>query len=166
MCAIVVTLAPWAQVTAIIQRLHADAKTVQLDDYIYGPMRSLSNDKSKIRVLKIDVEGYEGDVLKTLTTALTRHDVENILFECIPYIQGLAQAQTAFALLRDHGYSIAECPFTYAEGVRNVKRPFIRNVSMALSERQVDSMLQRMYEIGLAGRAQVCLGPHKRQILH
>lgn len=124
-----------------------EAKTVQLDNFMYGPMRSFS--KSKIRVLKIDVEGYEGEVLKTMKMALKKHDVENILFECIPYIHGLADAKAAFGLLHSHGYSIAEAPFTYAEGVRDVKRPFIRNVTAPLLESEVEVLLQHMYDVGM-----------------
>ena len=58
-----------------------DVKTVQLDNFMYGPMKSFS--KSKIRVLKVDVEGFDGDVLKTMSQVFEKNDVENILFESI-----------------------------------------------------------------------------------
>lgn len=125
-----------------------EVKTVQLDNFMYGPMKSFS--KTKIRVLKVDVEGFEGDVLKTMSQVFEKNDVENILFESIPYIHGLDEAKAAFDLLFKNGFSVAECPFTFAEGIRDVTRPFIKNVTSTLTQNQVNVLLDGMYEVGVS----------------
>lgn len=125
-----------------------EVKTVQLDNFMYGPMKSFR--KNKIRVLKVDVEGFEGDVLKTMSQVFEKNDVENILFESIPHIHGLEEAKAAFDLLFRHGFSIAECPFTFAEGIRDVARPFIKNVTSPLTQDQVNRLLKDMYDVGVS----------------
>ena len=54
--------------------------------------------------------------------------MENILFEMIPHVMGLEANIKAVRLLVASGYAVAECPFSFLEGVRQVDKPFIKQV--------------------------------------
>jgi hypothetical protein len=44
-------------------------------------------------------------------------------------------------------YSIAECPFTFAEGVREINRPYIRKVE-PLDKDGISKVLRSMTQVG------------------
>ena len=126
-----------------------EVKTVQLDNFMYGPMKSFR--KNKIRVLKVDVEGFEGDVLKTMSV-FEKNDVENILFESIPHIHGLEEAKATVleAFPSDMASPLQSAPSPFAEGIRDVARPFIKNVTSPLTQDQVNRLLKDMYDVGVS----------------
>jgi FkbM family methyltransferase len=114
-----------------------EMNTVNLDSFIFGTSDNENNNSnnssriipgSNIRVLKIDSEGYESDVLATMTDILKKQTAENILFEMIPHIMGLEKNINAVTKIFNAGYHVAECPFSFLEGVRKVDKPFIKQV--------------------------------------
>ncbi len=103
---------------------------VSLDDFVMGPMgKQMTQGKQRIRVMKVDVEGFEGDAFASMKGLLEKHLVDNILFELIPYIRGADEAKGIVRTLHEYGYSLAESPFAFLEGVRDVDRPYIKKVA-------------------------------------
>jgi FkbM family methyltransferase len=110
-----------------------EMNTVHLDAFVYGTATRQVNvtrtvPGHTIRVLKIDSEGYESDVIATMGIILKTKTAENILFEMIPHVMGLDANIIAVKALFQAGYSVAECPFQFLEGVRQVNKPFIKEV--------------------------------------
>ena len=122
-------------------------KAVQLDEYWYGPMSAHSAGKQKIRVLKIDVEGFEGDVFDSMRGLLGKQVPENIIFELIPYKRGAAESKAIIKMLVDHNYTIAESPFAFLEGVRDIDRPYIKKV-VPMNNEQAFAMIDEMQKMG------------------
>jgi len=122
--------------------------SVSLDEFVLGPMgKGLSMGKQRIRVLKVDVEGYEGDVFESMTQLLQRHLVDNVLFELIPYIRGAEESKSIVRLLHQYNYTLAESPFAFLEGVRNIDKPFIKKV-IPMGEQQAFDMIADMHKMG------------------
>ena len=98
-------------------------------------------------MLKVDVEGYEGDVFESMTQLLQRHLVDNVLFELIPYIRGAEESKSIVKLLHQYNYTLAESPFAFLEGVRNIDKPFIKKV-IPMGEQQAFDMIADMHKMG------------------
>ena len=60
--------------------------------------------QARIRVMKVDVEGYEAGVFASMAQILSKKAVDNILFEIVPYINGLERNEAIFAQLLEAGY--------------------------------------------------------------
>jgi len=128
-------------------------RTVQLDSFMYGAADNACADTvvrtvsgNRIRVLKIDSEGYESDVLMTMNRILAKKDVDNILFEMIPHVRGLNVSVTMLHTLVNAGYYLAECPFSFLEGVRKVDKPFIKRV-VPIDIKQAEQLCAQMYDV-------------------
>jgi hypothetical protein len=100
-----------------------------------------------MQVLKIDAEGFECDVIKTMPMILSNGDVEHILFEMIPHVQGMEENMKAMENLLDMGYVIAECPFSFLEGVRDITQPWIKKVVPLEGKDGVKVLLQQMHDV-------------------
>lgn len=81
-----------------------------------------------IRLMKIDVEGFEADVLSTAQHLLRRDLVENILFELTPFDMGLKKNVDMLLMLVENGFFLAELPFFAWKYVRDRRRPFYSKV--------------------------------------
>ncbi len=65
--------------------------------------------KNKIKLIKIDVEGYEYDVLKGLSGLLKRNKPQNFLIEYSPYFYNFFNKEISFNilnLLNENGYHV------------------------------------------------------------
>ena len=106
-----------------------------------------TSSESTMQVLKIDAEGFECDVIKTMPMILSNGDVEHILFEMIPHVQGMEENMKAMENLLDMGYVIAECPFSFLEGVRDITQPWIKKVVPLEGKDGVKVLLQQMHDV-------------------
>ncbi len=132
----------------------AKRETIQLDAFMLGSFQEQIPTKSTnisrilpgntIRVLKIDAEGYESDVIGTMQQILSRKLVDNVLFEMMPHILGLESNLKALKALTDAGYHLAESPFAFLEGVRNVHKPYIKRV-VPLSLPAAEELVTKMF---------------------
>lgn len=123
-------------------------QAVSLDDFVLGPMgKGFAMGKQRIRVLKVDVEGYEGDVFETMRQLLQRHLVDNVLFELIPYIRGAEESKGIVKMLHEYNYTLAESPFAFLEGVRDVDKPYIKRV-VPMTEKEAFGMIDDMQKMG------------------
>lgn len=109
--------------------------TLQLDGVFgFGPSAHASTFRhhtgraTRIRVLKVDTEGYEGDVLSTAETLLSRRLIDNILVEVTPHTRGVNATMDMLATLARHGYSFAQTPFYSWRALRNNSYPFDRQI--------------------------------------
>ena len=75
-----------------------------------------------IRFVKIDVEGFEGEVLRGATDLLRESPPDAILFEVNRY-QGRASNHPAFAALMEHGYRFFAIPRTFVRVRPRVMSP-------------------------------------------
>ena len=91
-------------------RLSIAAKAVNdLDPEFVVPMIQVGQLMDKrgdqhIRLIKIDVEGYEPNVVKGVACRLP--DIENIVLEILPESMELAETKSMLTTLRDHGYEL------------------------------------------------------------
>ena len=128
-------------------------QTVQLDAFMYGEEGAVHGGEvvrtvpgKNIRVMKIDAEGFENDVLMTMKQILAKKDVDNILFEMIPHVNGLLANHKMLRDLVDAGYYLAECPFSFLEGVRKVEAPFIKQV-VPMNISQAEHLITTMHGV-------------------
>lgn len=105
--------------------------TANLDGLFgYGPhsamveWRKNTRHATRLRVLKIDTEGYEYDVMDSASVLLSKGLVDNVLFEVSPFINGI---ETNFAMmerLASFGYKFAHLPYYNWRHVSNFTHPF------------------------------------------
>ena len=118
----------------VFKHMCANTTTYRLDDLVsFGVDTKMSIRKhakgTRIRVLKIDTEGYEPDVIMTGIELLRRRIIDNVLFEITPSTLGLNKNRRTFEILIANGYSIAHLvPFSVQ--IRDKSHPFYAEVDI------------------------------------
>ena len=103
-------------------------RAVQLDGILTSLPRQHTGRGSRVRVLKLDTEGFESDVLLSGETLLSRRLVDNILVEVTPHTRGANATMLMLESLVRHGYSLAQSPYYSWKTLPNASHPFARPV--------------------------------------
>jgi hypothetical protein len=105
--------------------------------------------RKKIRLLKIDTEGYDADVILSARSLLQQKLIENILFEYTPHHLGLEANVAALQLLLSLGYQLAELPYVPPNSLKNFTHPFSRNIN--LFRNPSEAFLRNFTEVLIVG---------------
>ena len=103
-------------------------RTVQLDGIFTSLPRQHTGRATRVRVLKLDTEGFESDVLLSGEKLLSRRLVDNILVEVTPHTRGVNATMHMLKSLVRHGYSFAQSPFYSWRTLLNASHPYTRPV--------------------------------------
>ena len=88
-----------------------------------APADAMLSQVTKIDVLKMDVEGYETEVLKGMSQLLAQGAVKTIFFEFCPFAQRFANCEPAemIHLLSQRGYKVSEIEGESSGSVVNIE---------------------------------------------
>ena len=99
-----------------------------LDNYMLGSSASRPNViGDSIIVMKIDVEGFEMDVLKTATRLMETRAIKNILLELTPNIVRVEENSRMLRTLLANGFQLAEI-LRVTKPIADTSKPFLSRV--------------------------------------
>lgn len=114
---------------------------------IQAEWRKYTKGARRLRVLKVDTEGFEFDVLDSAALLLSRKLIDNILFEVSPVIKGVTANLDMFRKLADFGYAFAHLPLFSWRHVSNYTHPFhARIIPLGRNMTAVSALLNDLME--------------------